>query len=160
MSTVLAHTFMIFVSPPDCHRPSISLLTRSRSVSLSLLPLHRISNKCQCLYPSDFTTHGQCTPSCTFFYFLIPILWIWVPNHPTTCYQKNSIYQGAGNCVSPRIIAVPTLRGQLTIFSKNSAACLIMGKRPSKEMRTTHHQAQNHEMGHAMKTRSRSQRML
>ena len=69
-------------------------------------------------------------------------------------------YQGAGNCVSPLIMALPTLRGQLTIFSKNSDADLMTGKRLSKEMSTTHHHAQNHEMGHAMNTRSKSQRML
>ncbi len=79
-------------------------------------------------------------------------------NHPNSTTLRN--YQGAGNCVSPLIMALPTVRGQLTIFSKNSEACLMMGKRLSKEMSTTHHQAQNQDIGHAMNTRSRSQRML
>jgi hypothetical protein len=45
------------------------------------------------------------------------------------------------------------------IFSRKSAESLINGKRPSNAMKTIHHQAQNHEMGHAMKTRRRNQTM-
>jgi hypothetical protein len=134
----------MFVSAPDMpSTPSYGLYRISRSIALAT-----IINVCIPLCSPLCPMHTLCN---------IPTE---MNANQSTQNRPSKYYQGAGNCVSPRIMAVPTFRGHETIFSKNSAACLIMGKSPSKEMSTTHHQAQNHEMGHAMKTRSRSQRML
>ena len=64
--------------------------------------------------------------------------------HPSSSKQNyiytcTLIYQGAGNWLSPRIIALPTIRGQLIIFSKKLVQSLMNGNRSSNAMRRTHH---------------------
>mmetsp|Transcript_11778 Transcript_11778/g.24771 ORF Transcript_11778/g.24771 Transcript_11778/m.24771 type:complete len:98 (-) Transcript_11778:143-436(-) len=75
----------------------------------------------------------------------------------TLTTSRLSIYHGDGNCLSPLRTALPTTLGHVMIFSKKSAASLMKGNSPSKAIRTHHHQAQNHAIGHAIKISRRNQ---